>query len=216
MEKWKSVPGYEGLYIVSNGGRVYGVKKRKMLTPAVMSKGYMMVTLWKENTQRSYLVHRLVASVFIKNPQSLPQVNHKDGNKFNNFASNLEWTTCQENIVHSVSIGTFKSSCRRAPNQSPKRIPQGLPPSPLGLLTSWWSACRPLFHIGRTALLRSHVHMQNIRLQYTLSFVESALNVLQFFSIIPDYCLTIWYFSLMYLGLSWPEVEKRPLIEQLL
>lgn len=137
MEKWKSVPGYEGLYIVSNGGRVYGVKKRKMLTPAVMSKGYMMVTLWKENTQRSYLVHRLVASVFIKNPQSLPQVNHKDGNKFNNFASNLEWTTCQENIVHSVSIGTFKSSCRRAPNQSPKRIPQGLPPSPLGLLTSW-------------------------------------------------------------------------------
>lgn len=121
-ELWKPVPGYENLYLVSNRGRIYGIKKRRLLTPAVMNKGYMLVTLWKDNEQNSMLVHRIVAQVFISNPGNLPQVNHKDTNKMNNYVSNLEWSTCQQNILHAVKMGTFKKSCA---NQSQRKIQTG-------------------------------------------------------------------------------------------
>lgn len=110
-ELWKPIPGFENLYIISNRGRVYGIKKRRLLKAAVMNKGYMLVTLWKDNEQTSMLVHRIVAQVFLPNPANLPQVNHKDTNKMNNYVSNLEWATCQQNIVHAVKMGTFKKSC---------------------------------------------------------------------------------------------------------
>lgn len=110
-ERWKPVPDYEGLYIVSNRGRVYGLKKRKEVKAAKMNKGYMVVTLWKNNEQNTMLVHRIVAQAFIPNPDNLPQVNHKDTNKLNNYMTNLEWSTCQQNIIHSVKMGTFKKSC---------------------------------------------------------------------------------------------------------
>lgn len=110
-EKWKPVPGYEGLYIVSNKGRIYGLKKRRELKAAKMNKGYAIVTLWKDNEQCSTLVHRLVAQAFIPNPDNLPQVNHKDTNKMNNYVSNLEWSTCQQNIIHAVQMGVFKRTC---------------------------------------------------------------------------------------------------------
>lgn len=118
-ELWKPVPGYENLYIVSNRGRVYGLKNRRLLKAAVMNKGYMLVTLWKNNEQNSTLVHRIVAQVFLPNPGNLPQVNHKDTNKMNNYVSNLEWATCQQNIAHAVKMGTFKRSCA---NQSLRKI----------------------------------------------------------------------------------------------
>lgn len=119
-EVWRTVSGYEGLYIVSNKGRVYGLKKRRELKAATMNKGYMVVTLWKDNEQCTMLVHRLVAQAFLSNPDNLPQVNHKDANKMNNYVSNLEWATCKQNIVHAVIMGTFKKSCI---NQSRKRTP---------------------------------------------------------------------------------------------
>lgn len=85
-------------YIITNLGNVISLKKSN---PIIMKdydngNGYRYVTLNKRN----YLVHRLVATHFLPNPNNLPQVNHKDGNKSNNASTNLEWVTVQDNILH--------------------------------------------------------------------------------------------------------------------
>nr|MBQ4455310.1 HNH endonuclease [Clostridia bacterium] len=95
-ECWKQIAGYEGLYEVSNTGKVRrnGVE----LKPAVASHGYYMVNLSKDGKEKSYTIHRLVAEAFISNPEGLPCVNHKDEQKLNNDVSNLEWcTVCYNN-----------------------------------------------------------------------------------------------------------------------
>ena len=70
-------------------------------------KKYLQVDLWNKKV-KTYRVHRLVAETFIPNPNKLPQVNHKDGNKQNNCVYNLEWITNYDNIQHAVKNGFFK------------------------------------------------------------------------------------------------------------
>lgn len=117
-EIWKDIEDYEGLYQVSNIGRVKSVSKlvktrwnnfRKtkdlILETTKNHKGYKLVMLSKNNKIKSKQVHRLVAIAFISNPNNLPQVNHKDGNKQNNCVSNLEWCSAKENMKHAYKIG---------------------------------------------------------------------------------------------------------------
>ena len=96
-EIWKDIEGYEGLYQVSNMGRVRSLKYKneRILKPRKQS-GYYKVLLYNNET-REYLIHRLVANAFIPNPDNLPQVNHKDEDKANNCVSNLEWCTQKYN-----------------------------------------------------------------------------------------------------------------------
>ena len=70
-----------------------------------MDKGYQRINLHHKGNARKFTIHRLVAIAFIDNPQSKPQVNHIDGNKLNNNASNLEWNTAKENTNHADSTG---------------------------------------------------------------------------------------------------------------
>lgn len=93
----KDIKGYEGLYKVTNDGRVYSVRKKDWLLPS-STGGYMIVNLWKDGTARAFRVHRLVAEAFIPNPHNKPQVNHLDENPSNNRMENLEWATAEENI----------------------------------------------------------------------------------------------------------------------
>ena len=87
-EKWLSVVGYEGLYEVSNLGRI---RRIRIVEPTRKKHGYMQVSL-KSSTgaRKSLRVHRIVAEAFIPNPEGKPQVNHKDENPENNRADNLE------------------------------------------------------------------------------------------------------------------------------
>ena len=102
-EIWKPVLGYEGLYEVSNWGRVKSLNynhsgKEKILKPVTYKSGYLYVVLSKNNKRKHFLIHRLVAEAFIPNTDNLPQVNHKDENPLNNVVSNLEWCTSSYNI----------------------------------------------------------------------------------------------------------------------
>lgn len=94
-EEWRSVIGYEGLYEVSNLGRI---RRVKIMEPSKKKHGYMQISLVDRNgVRKSLRLHRIVAEAFIPNPENKPQVNHKDENPINNRAKNLEWATAEEN-----------------------------------------------------------------------------------------------------------------------
>ena len=113
-EEWRDVAGYEGLYQVSNCGRVKSFQKDKIkiLKSSVSPFGYLRVVLCKDFNKKNRFVHVLVAQAFIPNPDNKPQVNHIDGNKKNNHVSNLEWMTRSENIIHAFANGLSKSGCK--------------------------------------------------------------------------------------------------------
>lgn len=101
-EIWKDVPGYEGLYMVSNLGRIKRLPLGKQWPYRIthnnirklhIKNGYYQVNLSKNNNVKWYGVHRLVAMAFLPNPNNYPQVNHKDEDRTNNNVENLEWCT---------------------------------------------------------------------------------------------------------------------------
>ena len=101
-EEWRDVRGFEGLYQVSNLGRVRGIKG-KILSPSTY-QGYKRVNLSDGNGKyKTIAVHRLVAMMFVEGYAEGLEVNHIDENPANNHADNLEWVTHAKNVVH----GTF-------------------------------------------------------------------------------------------------------------
>lgn len=110
MEEFRKIEGYPD-YEVSNEGRVISWKngKRKVRKSWVNAYGHLQISLFKDGKRKMFYVHRLVAKAFIQNLEDKPQVNHKDGNKKNNYATNLEWATHAEDIVHAYKIGLIKS-----------------------------------------------------------------------------------------------------------
>ena len=111
QEIWKDIEEYEGLYQVSNLGRVkstYGwnagskkyCNRELIMKLKISSVGYYVVTLHKDKKQKTHNVHRLVAEAFIPNPYNKETVNHKNGDKINNNIDNLEWCTARYNLTY--------------------------------------------------------------------------------------------------------------------
>lgn len=100
-EIWRDIPQYEN-YQISNHGRIYSKHKNELKALEINKKGYETIRPYKNNIRKTFRIHRLVAELFIPNPQNKPQVNHKDGNKLNNHIDNLEWVTYRENVDHAV------------------------------------------------------------------------------------------------------------------
>lgn len=116
QEIWKDVKEYEGLYQVSNYGRVKSISyfnhankksypRNKILKPLKNEKGYLRIDLAKNGKSKKVRIHRLVAQTFISNPNNYQEVNHIDGNKQNNRVDNLEWCTHSYNMKHAVKLG---------------------------------------------------------------------------------------------------------------
>ena len=118
MAVFKDVIGYEDEYEISSDGIVKSkdrlcidslgrkrFRKGKVLHPDIAQNGYYRITLSKNGKRKQVYLHRLLAEHFIDNPNDLPQINHKDGNKLNNNINNLEWCTVQENTIHAYKNG---------------------------------------------------------------------------------------------------------------
>ena len=103
-EVWKWVVGYEGLYEVSNTGKVRSTYRYAKELKQSNGTTYRTVQLWKNHVGKNYSVHRLVAIAFLPNENNYPQVNHKDENKLNNHVSNLEWCTAKYNQNYGTII----------------------------------------------------------------------------------------------------------------
>ncbi len=113
-EIWKDIPGFEERYQVSNYGNVrsiqdnHGNYREHPRATWISSKGYVYVQLFIKDVRHNVSVHHAVASAFIPNPESKKTVNHRDGNKQNNQATNLEWATHSENLLHAHATGLKK------------------------------------------------------------------------------------------------------------
>lgn len=110
-EVWKDVLGYEGLYQVSNLGRIKSLPKKdgfynlpEHIKKQHITNKYYAVSLNKNGKCKNTHVHRLVAKAFLPNPNNLPQVNHKDENKLNNNIENLEWCSAKYNVNYGNCI----------------------------------------------------------------------------------------------------------------
>ena len=119
---WKPVPEFEGRYEVSIMGRIRTIQRKvnarwgyRFIKPKLLpvkldsKKKYCLVDPHKDCARKTLLVHRIVGQVFIPNPLNKPAINHKNGNKLDNSATNLEWVTVKENIEHSISTGLVDS-----------------------------------------------------------------------------------------------------------
>lgn len=95
---WKPIIGYENLYKINNYGEVLSLRSNKILKPNNNGIGYFIIQLCKNGKRKNYLIHRLVAEHFLDNPNNLPEVNHKDEDKSNNFVNNLEWCKHKYNM----------------------------------------------------------------------------------------------------------------------
>lgn len=127
QEVWKDIKGYEGLYQISNLGRVKSLQKivnqrrrscytkEKILKPNVLWTNYLYVNLYKNKKPKHCLIHKMIAIAFIPNPMNKPFVNHIDGNKQNNSIDNLEWVTSSENNLHAI-----RNSLRKYETQKKK------------------------------------------------------------------------------------------------
>lgn len=104
-EIWTDVKGYEGLYLISTYGRVLSAPRNgtkpewHFLAPHFVG-GYIQYELSKNNKSKAHKAHRLVATAFLYNPEKKREVNHIDGDKYNNKLDNLEWSTSSENQLH--------------------------------------------------------------------------------------------------------------------
>lgn len=124
IEIWKPVVGYEGLYEVSNIGRVKSLsrtvctkksqyqKSERILIQRIGTVGYPILELCRLSKSKTISVHRLVAKSFLENKNNYPYINHKDGNKINNHVDNLEWCTPSQNNIHSYRVLNRKGNSK--------------------------------------------------------------------------------------------------------
>lgn len=123
IELWKDIEGYDGIYQVSNQGRIRSRKRGewRLLKPGHGDGRYCQVGLVKDGKRHWKRVHQLVAEAFIANPDHLPQIDHKDGNLLNNYADNLRWVSPADNTRNPNTIGHLRGNRKEQRKQREAR-----------------------------------------------------------------------------------------------
>ena len=138
MDNWKDVKGYEGIYKVSDTGKIRSVEryvvgengsgiyqkliKGRILRRGINRTGYYKLQFSVKGVSKTVLAHRLVAMAFIPNPENKPEVNHIDGDKFNNNITNLEWVTRAEQMQHAYRTGLINANHLKKPVRISKGV----------------------------------------------------------------------------------------------
>lgn len=110
------IPGIEGKYKITKEGNLYSVSSNMFVKGRINRSGYLTYNIWFSGKCKGYSIHRLVAISFIPNPDNLPIVHHKDGNRLNNNKDNLEWTTNKGNIDAYI-LTTGKRGVSKCPDR---------------------------------------------------------------------------------------------------
>ena len=123
IELWKDIEGYDGIYQVSNQGRIRSRKSGvwRLLKPGHGDGRYCQVGLVKDGKRYWKRVHQLVAEAFLPNPDHLPQIDHKDGNHLNNYADNLRWVSPADNTRNPNTIGHLRGNRKEQRKQREAR-----------------------------------------------------------------------------------------------
>jgi hypothetical protein len=122
IESWKDIAGFDGLYQISNLGRVKSLEKtyyagnymskrvqKEIILKPYSTSRYLCINLSNKGFNKNYKIHRLVALHFIPIIEGKNEVNHIDGNRLNNDVSNLEWSNRSENQLHAYKVGLQKT-----------------------------------------------------------------------------------------------------------
>jgi hypothetical protein len=171
-EIWIDIPGYEGLYQVSNTGKIKSFSKNAPPSGRVLktstSRGYVWVRLFDKNKKyKNILVHRVVAKAFVPNPNNYKEVNHKDENKQNNNADNLEW--CSR--AYNMSYGTARFRQGMSASRSVEQITmEGIP---VALYYSVSAAAR-INDIDSSSILKCCKHQREYVGGYRWRFADSS------------------------------------------
>lgn len=178
----KDIKGYEGLYAVTEDGKVFGYKRGRYLIPQTTDGKYFRVKLSKNGKTKTYLIHRLVAEAFIDNPDNKPCINHIDENGLNNHVSNLEWCTYKENNNH----GNHNKKIAEAAKKSVMCVETGEIYSSLGEAADAFNVaisgiCASCKNPNRSVLGKHFVYVNNDEdinkaLENSFNNLESALN----------------------------------------
>ena len=123
MESWRTIPASKGKIEISDKGNIRSLLRGEpfVLKCQEDNSGYYRVRATIERQKMTFKIHREVAKAFIPNPNNLPQVNHKDGNKKNNAVDNLEWVTSRENALHAIKTGLWDTVIEGARRENEKR-----------------------------------------------------------------------------------------------
>ena len=113
----KDIKGYEGLYAITEEGKVWSYRRNKYLKSTEDTKGYLRVDLYKDKKRSNYKIHRLVAIAFIDNPDNKPIAHHKNHIKTENIRENLSWATYSENTT------AYYDSIKQSQEQKEREVP---------------------------------------------------------------------------------------------
>lgn len=105
MSSWVTIPGYDGLYQANKNGRIWSVRKERLLSTASCGGRYCTIVLVKNGVKKPKTAHRIIAELFVPNPLNKPMINHKNGVKTDNRSSNLQWVSSKENVIHAHKVG---------------------------------------------------------------------------------------------------------------
>lgn len=154
--EYKTIPNHPR-YEISKEGTIRTKVSLKIKSQYVGSTGYYMVSFSYSNKSKPLRVHRLIAETYIPNPESQPEINHKDGNKLNNDIANLEWVTHLENMQHANKTGLMNN---RGSNNGTSKLKEADIPKIRELLKTKLSQQKiaNMFNVSRSAILMIHLN----------------------------------------------------------